>query len=59
MLSFFLFVCFKKSYAALHISCSYLHSSKGGRRIPFPLSPLWDLVSIDLFNASLSEQYEG
>ena len=58
MLSFF--VClFKKSYAALHNSCTHLHSSKEGRWIPFSLSPLWDLVSVDVFDTGLSEQYGG
>ena len=54
------FVCFlRHSYAALHICCSHFHPSKEGRRIPYSLSPLWDLVSVDLFDIGVSEQYEG
>ena len=53
---FFFFL--SNSYAALHISCTHLHSNEEERRIPFSLSPLWDLVSVDLFDPDLSEQYE-
>ena len=53
---FFFFL--RNSYAALHISCTHLHPNEEERRIPFSLSPLWDLVSVDLFDPDLSEQYE-
>ena len=54
------FVCFlRNSCAALHISCTHFHPGKDGRRIPYSLSPLWDLVSVDLFDIGVSEQYEG
>ena len=60
LLCLVLFVCFlRNSYAALHISCTHFHPGKEGRRIPYSLSPLWDLVSVDHFDIGLSEQYEG
>ena len=55
MLSFF----FKRHpYAAFLISCTHLHPYEEGRRIPFSLRSLWDLVLVDLFDTGLSEQYE-
>ena len=53
-----LFFFLRNSYAALHISCTHLHPNEEERRIPFSLSPLWDLVSVDLFDPGLSEQYK-
>ena len=50
--------CLRNPYAALHNSCSHLYPNKAGGRITFSLSPLWDLVSLDLFDAGLSKEYE-
>ena len=48
----------RNPYAALHPSYIHLHPNEEGRMILFFLSPLQDLVSVDLFDAGLSKQYE-
>ena len=48
----------KDLLAGFYSSCTHLHPNEEGRMILFFLSPLRDLVSVDLFDAGLSKQYE-